>query len=268
MSADHLLRDHAPITDDGWKRIDEEARDRLLPGLAARRLVDFEGPLGWQHAAVTLGRVAPIGGPDGEGVEARQRRVLALVEVRAPFTVARDELRDGDRGAPDVDFSDLDRAVASLVSSENAAVFHGWPQAEIEGIADSTPHEPIRLAEGVQGYPAAVARAVEHLMRDGIGGPYGMALGREEWTEVVETAERGGHLLRDHLHEILGGPLCWAPGVRGAVVLSLRGGDFLFSSGQDFSVGYAAHDAENVELYVEESFSFRVATPEAAVAVV
>jgi uncharacterized linocin/CFP29 family protein len=268
MSADHLLRGLAPVTDALWEQIDEEARSRLLPGLAARRLVDFEGPLGWQHAAVTLGRVTPVGGLDGEGIEALQRRVLPLTELRAPFIVSRDELRAGERGAPDVDFADLDRAAAALVAAENAAVFHGWQEADIEGIADSSPHEPIRLAEGVQSYPAVVARAVERLLRDGIGGPYGMALGREEWTEVVETTERGGVILRDHLEQILGGPLCWSPGVRGAVVLSLRGGDFLFTSGQDLSVGYAAHDAEAVELYLEESFAFRVATPEAAVAVV
>ena len=49
-------------------------------------------------------------------------------------------------------------------------------------------------------------------------------------------------------------------------MLSLRGGDFLFESGQDLSVGYDSHDGEAVQLYLEESFSFRVVTPEAAVA--
>jgi uncharacterized linocin/CFP29 family protein len=68
-----------------------------------------------------------------------------------------------------------------------------------------------------------------------------------------------------HLQEILGGPIVWAPGVNGGVVVSLRGGDFLFESGQDLSIGYEAHDADAVQLYLEESFSFRVATPEAAV---
>ena len=58
----------------------------------------------------------------------------------------------------------------------------------------------------------------------------------------------------------------WAPGVTGAVVLSLRGGDFCFESGQDISIGYESHDADVVRLYLEESFSFHVATPEAAVA--
>jgi uncharacterized linocin/CFP29 family protein len=48
-------------------------------------------------------------------------------------------------------------------------------------------------------------------------------------------------------------------------VLSTRGGDFLFDSGQDLSIGYESHDADAVHLYLEESFSFRVATPDAAV---
>jgi uncharacterized linocin/CFP29 family protein len=50
------------------------------------------------------------------------------------------------------------------------------------------------------------------------------------------------------------------------VVVSQRGGDFLYESGQDLSVGYSHHDAETVHLYIEQSFSFRVATPEAACA--
>ena len=51
------------------------------------------------------------------------------------------------------------------------------------------------------------------------------------------------------------------------VVLSLRGGDFSLDIGQDLSVGYVGHDRSEVELYLEESFTFHVATPEAAVAV-
>ena len=82
---------------------------------------------------------------------------------------------------------------------------------------------------------------------------------------MVETAEHGGYPLLDHLAQILGGPIVWAPGVEGAVVVSLRGGDFLFESGQDLSIGYDSHDADVVRLYLEESFSFHVATPEAAV---
>src|SRR5258708_24286123 len=98
----HLLREQAPISDAGWKLIDEEARERLLPGLAARRLVDFSGPHGWEHSATNLGRVDRGNVSQLKGVEARRRHVLALVELRARFTVSREHLRAGDRGPTDV----------------------------------------------------------------------------------------------------------------------------------------------------------------------
>ena len=54
--------------------------------------------------------------------------------------------------------------------------------------------------------------------------------------------------------------------LKGGVVISQRGGDFLLETGQDLSVGYDSHDADLVNLYIQESLSFRVATPEAAAA--
>jgi uncharacterized linocin/CFP29 family protein len=263
----HLLREHAPITADGWKLIDEEARERLLPGLAARRLVDFSGPHGWEHSATNLGRVERANVSELKGVEASRRAVLPLVELRARFDVSRAALRDGDRGAEDVDFADLDAAAQRIVEAENTAVFHAWAKAGIKGIAASSPHKPIVRKKSFEDYPGCVARAVELLLRNGIAGPYGVALGREDYTSVVETAEHGGYPLLEHLREIVKGPLVWAPGVQGAIVLSMRGGDFAFDCGQDLSVGYESHDAESVSLYIEESYSFRVLTPEAAVAI-
>jgi uncharacterized linocin/CFP29 family protein len=193
------------------------------------------------------------------------RRVLPLVEARADFELSRSELRDADRGADDADLEALDKAAHQIAVAENIAVFHGWHGA-ITGIGESTPHEQVSLGDTAEGYPRRVAGAVERLLCAGVGGPYGLALGREQYRRVVETAEHGGYPLLDHLRKILEGPIVWAPGVAGAVVLSLRGGDFLFESGQDLSIGYDSHDSEVVRLYLEESFSFRVAAPEAAVA--
>jgi uncharacterized linocin/CFP29 family protein len=263
----HLLREHAPISEHAWKLIDEEARQRLKPGMAARRLVDFSGPHGWDYSATNLGRVEHDEISPLDHVEGRRRRVLPLVEVRARFTVSREELRAADRGADDVDFDELDAAAQRMVVAENTAVFHGWQQAGIDGIAGSSSHDPMPCGDDVDRYPGFVARAVETLLRNGISGPYGLALGRDEYTRVIETAEHGGYPLFDHLGKILGGPIVWAPGVEGGVVLSQRGGDYVLESGQDLAVGYETHDADSVTLYLEESFSFRVATPEAAVAI-
>ncbi len=48
--------------------------------------------------------------------------------------------------------------------------------------------------------------------------------------------------------------------------MSQRGGDFLFEAGEDLSIGYDSDNADVVELYLVESFTFRVLTDDAAVA--
>jgi uncharacterized linocin/CFP29 family protein len=260
----HLLRELAPISDAAWRLLDDEAKERLTPALAARKLVDFSGPHGWQHSATNLGRTAALASPPSEGVSGRQRRVLPLVELRADFRLSVAELRDVDRGADDTDLTPLDKAAHQLAVAENIAVFEGW-QGALRGVSETSPHEPIAVGEAADRYPQSVAAAVERLLENGITGPYGLALGGEQYRLVIETTERGGYPLLKHLRKILEGPVVWAPGVSGAIVLSQRGGDFIFDSGQDVSIGYDRHDAEAVSLYLQESFSFHVATPEAAV---
>lgn len=261
----HLHRELAPISEAGWKAIDREATARLTTYLAARELVDFVGPHGWSHSATDLGRTSVISGPS-EGVAAAQRLVLPLVELRTEFKVARSEMDDAERGAGDIDLAELEKAVRKIALGENVTVFHGHGASGMSGITESASHEPIMLGDDVENYANGVARATDVLRQTGIGGPYGLAMCPDIYTRIVETAEHGGHLLLDHLHRILGGPLVWAPGVEGGIVLSLRGGDFTFDSGQDLSIGYLDHDAELIGLYLEESFSFRVLEPDAAVA--
>jgi uncharacterized linocin/CFP29 family protein len=261
----HLFRSHAPITEAGWRQIDDEARTQLVPGLAARKLVDFSGPHGWGHSATNLGRTTEITDTPVSDVVARQRQVLPVVELRSAFTVSREEVANADRGALDVDLDDLGAAARRIAVAENVAVFEGWPAAGIIGVKAASPHSPVALPANFAEYPAHVAQGVEVLLRAGVTGPYGLALGPSAYTGVVET-EHGGLVVFDHLRSILGGPIVRAPGLEGAVVVSLRGGDFHFESGQDLSVGYDHHDADAVHLYIEESFSFRVSAPEAAVA--
>jgi len=261
----HLHRELAPIGDAGWTAIEEEIKPRLETYLAARKLVDFEGPFGWAHSATSIGHTTPVAGPSTD-VTGSQRRVLPLVELRATFTVKRSEVDDAERGASDLDLPGLEEAGRRIALAENTAVFHGYGAGQIRGITEATSHAGQTLSPDAEHYPTAVAEAVDVLRGAGIGGPYGLALSPGTYTEIVHTAEHGGHLLLDHLRQILGGPLVWAPGVECGIVLSLRGGDFVFESGQDISIGYSSHDADTVALYLEESFSFRVLEPDAAVA--
>jgi uncharacterized linocin/CFP29 family protein len=261
----HLLRSLAPITDEAWTLIDDEARRSLKLHLAARQLVDFEGPSGWAHSAVSEGRAVEVAPAPLEGVEARLRAVRPLLELRVPFELQLSELANADRGATDLDLSAVIAAARTAALAEDGAIFHGYPAGGVGGIGSSSPHEPIAIEDDFGHYPVHIARAVSVLQGAGVGGPYAIALGTTSYTGVVETAEGGGYLVLEHLSKILGGPVVRAPAVQGAVVLSRRGGDFELTVGQDLSVGYEATLGETVRLYVEESFAFRVMTPEASI---
>jgi uncharacterized linocin/CFP29 family protein len=208
----HLLRPLAPISDTGWGLLDDEARKRSVPALAARKLVDFSGPHGWQYSATNLGRTKALASAPGEGVSGRQRQVLPLVELRADFILALAQLRDADRGADDIDLQALDRAAHQMAVAENVAVFHGWPNV-VTGIAEAA-YEQAQLGEDADGYPTQVASALDRLLGNGIVGPYGLALGREQYRRVVETAEHGGYPLLEHLRKILEGPSAQLAGRR------------------------------------------------------
>jgi uncharacterized linocin/CFP29 family protein len=261
----HLLRSHAPVTESAWELIDAEAKERLVPALAARKLVEFAGPKGWAYSSTNLGRTEPVAETPVKGLTARRRQVLPLVELRADFSIDRQELLNADRGADDLDLVELVDAAQRMAEAENVAVFHGWSAVGIDGIAQGSPYKAITLGKDFAGYPAKVAKAVEVLLEAGVSGPYGLALGPDGYTGVIETTEHGGLVVFDHLRQILGGPIIWAPGVRGAVVVSQRGGDYVMECGEDLSIGYSHHDAERVHLYLEESFSFRSVSPDAAV---
>jgi uncharacterized linocin/CFP29 family protein len=263
-----LLRGLAPVSAAAWKAIDDEARQTLKRFLAARRLVDFHGPRGWDFSAVPVGRVRPLEQAPRPGVSAAARQVQPLVEFRADFTLGRAELEVVDRGGEDPDLDPVREAARAIAYAEDNAVFHGYAPGGIRGINERGAAECMTISEDYEAYPRAVAEALNRLRKTGIDGPYAIALGPRCYTGLTETTSRGGYPVIEHVRRLVDGPIVWAPGIDGACVLSTRGGDFDLTVGRDFSIGYASHDAASVSLYLVESFTFRLITAEAAVPLV
>ncbi len=262
----HLHRDLAPITESAWTEIDSEAKRALENFLAARRLVDFSGPHGWDAAAVTLGTVGKIKESPAEGVDSAKRIVQTYVEMRAPFTLERRELDAIDRGHKSPDLDPVVDAARAVARAEDHAVFHGYAAGDIQGIVEVSPHEPIEIHTDYGRYPTWTAMSVARLRDAGVEGPYGIALGPDCYAGILESTEDGGYPILERLRLILQGPVVYAPAVEGAVVLSMRGDDFELYCGQDYSIGFTDADSETVDLYIEETLTFHVHAPEAAVA--
>lgn len=259
-----LLRELAPVSAAAWGEIEAEAKRTLKAMLAARKLVDFKGPLGWDAGAIRLGRAQALKSSPQAGVQARLRRMQPLVELRVPFELSREELEEVGRGAQDMNLDAVREAARAAALAEDRAVFHGYAEAGIGGIVDASAKSRCAITEDYTKYLGSVAEALHKLRAAGIGGPYAIALGPRCFTGLGKTM-LGGFPALEQLRRLLDGPIVSAPAVDGAVLLSQRGGDFELTVGQDFSIGYLEHTATRVRLYLQESMTFRVLSPEAAV---
>lgn len=259
----NLHRELAPISDEAWGEIEQETTRTLKSYLAGRRVVDVNGPAGSTLSAVGTGHVAGIDSP-ADGVQAKQRQVLPLVELRVPFTLSRQQIDDVARGAVDSDWQPAREAARLIAAAEDQAIFAGYSAAGIGGIVPGASNAPLILPAALADYPMAFAQAVGQLRAAGVGGPYTAVLSAEAYTAVSEASDHGYPIIR-HLRNVLDGELIWAPAIAGAVVLTGRGGDFVLHLGQDLSIGYQSHTHDDVILYLQESFTFQLVTAEAAV---
>ena len=95
-------------------------------------------------------------------------------------------------------------------------------------------------------------------------GPFAVVLSEQLFKDLQARTD-GGYPILSHVQRLIDGEVHAAPSLEGGLVISMRGGDFELTVGQDFSIGYLEHDTERVRLYIEESFAFLVLSPQAAI---
>jgi len=260
----NLHRELAPISDAAWAQIEEETSRTFKRHLAGRRVVDVHGPAGPTLSCVGTGHLQDISAPS-EGVIARQRLTKALVELRVPFELSRQSIDDVERGANDSDWQPAKDAARKIAFAEDGAMFEGYPAAGIEGVSQGTSNPIQTLPPDVRDYPDAIAQALSQLRLVGVNGPYAALLDAGLYTSLSETSDHGYPVL-DHVKRLVKDNIIWAPAIKGAYVLTTRGGDFDLHLGQDVSIGYLSHTDATVKLYMQETFTFLMLTAEAAVA--
>jgi uncharacterized linocin/CFP29 family protein len=261
----NLYRELAPVSAAAWAQIEDEAKRTFALHAAARKAVDVTGPDGLALAGVGTGHVTAIE-PPGDGISAALRDFRPVVELRVPFMLSREEIDSVERGALDADWQPVKDAAKKIAFAEDRAVFDGYPAAQITGIRRASTNPGLSLPAEVRDYPDVISRGVSELRLAGVAGPYSLLLSADAWTAVSETSDHG-YPVREHLARLLDGDIMWAPAIDGALLVSGRGGDYELRLGQDLSIGYLTHDADHVELYFTESFTFAVYTAEASVSI-
>jgi len=186
----NLHRELAPISSGAWAQIEEEASRTLKRYLAARRVVDVQGPKGFEFSAVGTGHLRQIATP-GDGIQSAQREAKALVELRIPFVLTRQAIDDVERGALDSDWSPLKDAARKIAFAEDRAVFEGYASAGIQGVRQGSSNPALTLPVEVKSYPETVAQAVSQLRRAGVDGPYALLLGADPYTAIGGASDDG-----------------------------------------------------------------------------
>lgn len=258
-----LKRGFAPITKRAWEEIDAQAKSVIERNLCGRKVVDVSGPHGWQHGAVDLGRIHLADSTAEFGVQWGTRELLPLIEVRVPFTLNRIELDNISRGCKDPDLGPVQHAAEQIARFEDTAVFTGFEPGRIEGVAKAVTQKAVTLPKNPAAYPDAVSAGLKMISMIGVGGPYSLVLGPDEYFGLVACND--GFPPRRVIEEMTGGEVVMCPALTGGFLLSVRGGDFELTVGQDLAIGYQHHDSKQVELFLTESFTFRTLEPAAAV---
>lgn len=261
---DILRRSIAPLASEAWEEIDQAARQTLTAKLSARHIVSLSGPHGWDYAGVNVGRINVPGKKTSKGVEWGIRQIQPLIETRLRFSLNQWELDNLSRGSKDADLSAVEDAASEAALFEENAIYNGFADGQIKGLIPSSAHKAVKLPADAEKQPEAVSTAVKTLHLAGVAGPYALVLGTDAYFALMQ-AGKGGYPPRRIIRDLLGGEIYWSQSLAGGVVMSVRGGDFELVLGQDHSIGYASHDKEAVNLFMTESFTFRVLEPAAVI---
>lgn len=260
----NLYRNLAPVTDVAWAEIELEATRTFKRHIAGRRVVDVSEPGGPVTASISTGRLLDVQAPT-DGVVAHLRESRPLVRLRVPFTLSREEIDNVERGAQDSDWDPVKDAAKKLAFIEDRAIFEGYSAASIEGIRAASSNKPLTLPADPAEIPDVITQAISELRLAGVDGPYSVLLSADVYTKVSETTA-GGYPILEHIDRLVPGDIIWAPAIDGAFVLTTRGGYFDLQLGTDVSIGYTSHDADTVQLYLQETLTFLCYTAEASVA--
>ncbi len=260
---DILRRELAPISPQGWNEIDSMAKETLIANLSGRKFVDLDGPHGIDHTCINLGRLSVPKKQESGNVGYGIYQVQPLLEARVNFSLETWELDNVERGARDIRLDSLVTACREIAMFEEKAIYNGFKPGAITGLLDTVKGRELSMKLDMDSIVDAVSEGQTRLLEEGVDGPTNLVVNPKIWKFLARTTPGG--TLRSILENQIGGNVIYATLAEDALLIAARGGDFELTVGQDLAVGYHNHSTTGINLFVTESFTFRVVTPEALV---
>src|SRR6056297_2329599 len=255
---DLLKRDLAPLTEKAWEEIDARAAEVFKTQLTARKSVHVEGPKGIDYNAISEGKLGVIKGNKNE-VRSSKYQVTPLVEARYTFELNRWEMDNLERGAKDVDLGPLEEAVEKMAEFEDNAVYNGFKAGNIKGL-NKVAKKSLSFGKEDSSIMDSISEGMIMLQDAYADKPYSLIVGKEAFSRLQKQVK--GYPLIRRVEDLLGSEVVFSEEIEGALLIPYDHDDLELTIGQDFSIGYEEHDSKNVQLFISESFMFRVIDPE------
>lgn len=260
---DILKKQMAPVSNEAWHEINEEAKRVLESFLVSRRFLNVEGPKGWDFASVPEGRLEIPSGQKKEGVIYGIHKVQPLIEPRISFKLNIWELDNISRGASDADLDPLTIAAGKLAEFEEKSVYYGLKNASMKGLADCNSEKHLKFPESIENLTDVVSEGVTKLMGDAIKGPYALVAGLPVWKKI--SAVSNCYPLRKQIEKIIDGPVIPNHFINEAFLVPQTTDDLKLILGQDISIGYESSTEREVVLFLTESFTIKIDNPDSVV---
>lgn len=252
-----LYRELAPITNEVWNEIDERAEQVLKTFLSARKVVKVNGPKGLDYNVITEGRLSNI--REQGDLCYGNYEVLPLTEVRVEFEMDRWELDNISRGAKDIDYEPLEKAIEEIAKFEENAIYNGLEKAYIKGLSPSMESSAISFGNDPVAMMEAIAKGIVKLKKSYAQGPYTLIVNEEIFKRIL--SKETSYALDKRIEKLIAGKILFSHVIDGAYLLPYNHDDLELTIGQDFSIGYQSHTNDKVRFFVTESFTFRVLDP-------
>lgn len=252
---DILKRTMAPLTQAAWDEIDSRAEEVLKSCLTARKAVSVIGPKGWDYTVVSEGRLNTINKVKG-GVSTGVYKVQPLLEARVDFSLSRWEMDNITRGAKDIDLANLEEAAKKIAEFEEKAVYNGFDAGSIKGLDCINASEKIPFGEEDSAIMNAISKGLVALRENFEEGPFVLIVGEVAYNRLNSSSK--GYPLMKRIESLINGQILLSTGLDGAFLIPYDNENFELTIGQDFAIGYESYNHENVNLFITESFTFRV----------
>ena len=259
-----LNREEAPLSQEMWAMIDEHMMGLLAKRLKIRSVIDFDETHDFATDAVATGKLRVL--PGVEGVRVGLREPIVMLELRHDFAIPKRTLDAMKRDVKDFDDTPLRAAANAFATAENGMILDGIDEAASPGLLASLTQKTLQAA-GAKELMVAAARSLGMFNNEFVDGPFKILVSSATFAKLVTEAE-GGETMKQKLDNIFGAGaivVTDAVGDDKAMVISQRGGDFIFYSGLDVQIGYDSQSEDALNFFLIESGAFRVINPEAAV---